>query len=286
MTSAVHSFGLFVQSLDDQDKSLVLGQVAGLRNSTRRFAASEINTLCDVLRVPALSNPGTTFRRAETRGYVRSYKRGVWALTPVGDQRVGVLMQDTDVRQIEAALASEGVTGALLDDVRHALLPYTFAPPRWGAGIARLLERFPFEQNVFCMTRFPTDDPDDPVAQAVDSLREACANHGLHLLLANDHQVDDELFGNVGAYMWASQYGVGIAEDRVGRGLNQNTLIELGAMVVTGRRCTILRDSTIKELPSDLAGHIYKPVDLADQDSVANAMESWIREDLGFKPLM
>ena len=148
-----------------------------------------------------------------------------------------------------------------------------------------MLERFPFDQNVLCMTRFPTDASDDPLHPAIDRLREACEAHGLHLHLASKQQFEDDVLGNVGAYMWACRYGVGIAEDRVGRGLNENTLIELGAMVMTGRRCTILRDSTIEELPSDLAGHIYKPVDLEDLDSVGAAISQWIRDDLGFQPL-
>jgi hypothetical protein len=107
----------------------------------------------------------------------------------------------------------------------------------------------------------------------------------LHLHLASEQQFEDDLLGNVGAYMWACRYGVGIAEDRVGRGLNQNTLIELGAMIMTGRRCSILRDATIDELPSDLAGHIYKSVDLENLDSVATAMNHWIQDDLNFRPL-
>lgn len=148
-----------------------------------------------------------------------------------------------------------------------------------------MLERFPFDQNVLCMTRFPSDSATDPIGPAIDVMRSVCEDHGLRLHLASEQQFEDDLLGNVGAYMWACRYGIGIAEDRIGRGLNENTLIELGAMVVTGRRCTILRDSTIDELPSDLAGHIYKPVDLADRDSVRDAISQWIRDDLGFEAL-
>lgn len=263
----------------------MLGQVSGWRNSAPRFVSGDLRSLCDTLRVPKLSNPTVTLKRAEAKNYVRSYERGTWALTPLGDQRVRVLLQGMDTREIEAALASEGVSGALFDDVRHALLPPTFAPPRWAPGIARMLERFPFDQNVLCMTRFPRDDSDDPVGPAIEVMRSVCDEHGLHLHLASEQQFEDDVLGNVGAYMWACRYGIGIAEDRVGRGLNQNTLIEFGAMVVTGRRCTILRDSTIAELPSDLAGHIYKPVDLADPDSVRDAISQWIRDDLGFHAL-
>jgi hypothetical protein len=34
----------------------------------------------------------------------------------------------------------------------------------------------------------------------------------LNLHLASDRQLDDDLLGNVAAYMWACQFGIGILE--------------------------------------------------------------------------
>jgi hypothetical protein len=48
-----------------------------------------------------------------------------------------------------------------------------------------------------------------------------------------------DLFSNVAAYMWACRYGIALLEDRVGRGVNGNVLIELGAMVMAGRRTAV-----------------------------------------------
>lgn len=127
----------------------MLGQVAAWRNSPPRFATGDLRTLCDTLRVPKLSNPGVTLKRAEGKTYVRSYQRGIWALTPLGDQRVRVLLQDMDTREIEAALASEGVSGALFDDVRHALLPATFAPRAGRQGSPECSSVFPLIRT-FC----------------------------------------------------------------------------------------------------------------------------------------
>ncbi|MFN2477244.1 MAG: hypothetical protein ABR526_12995 [Chthoniobacterales bacterium] len=151
--------------------------------------------------------------------------------------------------------------------------------------IARLTEEFPFEQNVFLMTRFPQDASDtgylDPIRDIIPVLRSALAKHGLVLHLASTRQLDDDVLGNVAAHMWACNYGVGILEDRLDRGLNYNVIAELGAMLMTGRRCALLKDSSIPSLPTDLVGQIYKPVDLSDAAQIEAAAHSWAANDIG-----
>src|SRR5205823_1976816 len=112
----------------------------------------------------------------------------------------------------------------------------------------------------------------DPVKTAVSTARDVLARFGLLLHVASDAIVEEDLLGNVGAYMWACHYGLGIVEDRVDRGLNYNAVIELGGMTITGRRCGILRDCTAPSLPTDLAGQIYRSVDLDDTSSVETAI--------------
>jgi hypothetical protein len=81
--------------------------------------------------------------------------------------------------------------------------------------------------------------------------------------------------------MWASKYCVAFFEDRRDRKLDYNLTIEVGGMLIAGRRCTLLKDTSIKKLPTDLVGRIYKEVDLDEVASIAGALHSWIREDLG-----
>jgi len=148
-----------------------------------------------------------------------------------------------------------------------------------------MLRRFPFEQNVFCMTRFPGAGAPlpDPVPAVIARLREVVEAHGMTLHVASDRQNEDDLFGNVGAYMWACQYGIGLLENRLGAvtGLNDNVLIELGSMLVIGRRCAMLKDKSAPGMPSDLTAQLYKQVNFDDLDAVGVATHRWISEDLG-----
>jgi hypothetical protein len=140
----------------------------------------------------------------------------------------------------------------------------------------------PFDGNVFGMTRFPNAKAGtaDPVGKALEVSRAVCKLHGLDFHLASDRAMHDDLWTNVTAHMWASRYGIGFFEDRVDRGLNHNLTIEVGGMLVTGRRCALLKDGSLDRMPTDLVGLIYKSVDLGDAGTVADAIHRWVRDDL------
>ncbi len=275
------SIALQVQLLDSAKKRvLVLAHIASLRSSDRRFAVSDVSLLAADLRLPRFSNISQTLSSLNSEGLAIFEERGRWALTPLGDQTSLGIIADLDVHQVEALMA--GNSGALFDSVEHKLVPPEFAPPRWSTGIERLLKRFPFDTNVFCMTRFPSEElePHDPLFEVVDAVREVLESHGLTLHLASDRQADDDLMGNIGAHMWACKYGIGLLEARNGGTLNYNAVIELGSMIITGRRCAMLKDISAPNLPVDLSGHIYKSVDFDDVNTVRIATQDWVTNDL------
>lgn len=55
--------------------------------------------------------------------------------------------------------------------------------------------------------------------------------------------------------MWASRYGVAFFEDlaKPASGLTYNLTTEVGAMLITGRRCCLLKDPSITSLPTCVA---------------------------------
>jgi hypothetical protein len=138
------------------------------------------------------------------------------------------------------------------------------------------------------MTRFPDQNCSasgiDPVGPVLDLTKEICRLHGLAFHLASDRNIHDDVWGNVAAHMWACQYGIAFFENRRERGINYNLTIEVGGMLVTGRRCALLKDSSSPPMPTDLVGQIYKSVDLEKPDTVTNAVHRWISNDLGLGP--
>lgn len=112
--------------------------------------------------------------------------------------------------------------------------------------MAEFLDENPFDHERVLYDSIPKDASDteylDPIEHLIPVIRTVLAESGLKLLVASDRLILDDLFGNVAAHMWVSKYGIGLLEDRIGQGLNYNVMTELGAMLMTGRRCALLKD--------------------------------------------
>jgi hypothetical protein len=193
---------------------LIIGHLAESRSEAGWFTSREVADLFEALRVPAPAIAQALSRLGQAALVIKERSRNRWALTPRGRERVIELIGAVDPDAIAAELAV--VSSADLSQARHPLIPPELAPVRWAVPIQNLLERFPFDGNVFLMTRFPKDEKEtglpDPVRAVIHAAREALSHHGLVLHLASDRNADDELFGNIAGHMWACKYGVGLFE--------------------------------------------------------------------------
>lgn len=262
------------------DQTLILCRlIAGRQNG--KIEPKDVSRMFQTLALPAPPLIGNIFRTLKSRGHlVPGAIHGEWQVTPAGQMAVAGLLSEIDMAGLIAGASDQGVDFA---STRHTLVPPSLAAPDVIHRVGTFLERFPFETNVFGMTRFPDDDEEvsDPVASGLSLSKRVLQDHGLSFHLASDRAISDGLWANVAGHMWASAYGVAFFEDRRGRGLNYNLVMEVGAMLMTGRRCLLLKDSSIMSMPTDLVGHIYKSVDLDDPSTVDRAVHEWVREDLG-----
>jgi hypothetical protein len=266
------------------DRVLVVGQLAGARHGDGWFAPADVAELFETLRVPPPVRIDNELGRLRAKELlVRRKGKPPWSLTPQGREQVKALLANVDTAAVLADLYR--LAGTEFGHTLHTVIPPSLAPVKWQEPIQRMLVEYHFDTNVFCMTRFPRDAQDteylDPVADVMPVAREVLRAHGLTLHVASDRQLDDDLYGNIAAHMWACRYGIGLFEDRLERGLNHNMVIEVGSMVITGRRCALLKDETIEKLPTDFSGQLYKPVDFADTKTVADTLHRWAADDLG-----
>ena len=272
------SIGLRVQALDPHDQTLVIASIAEARGETGDFRPSELDGLFHDLRLPSPRHISNVLAKLEREEFVRRGRdRGLWRLTPKGRSHASSLVTDMDL----AALAAEAATsGTRIGTAPHPIILPSLAPPALVEPLRRFVRGHPFDTNVMGMTRFPDPARGDPVAPALEVAREVCGTHGLEFHLASDRAIHDDLWTNVAAHMWASRYGIAFFEDRVERGMNYNLTIEVGAMLMTGRRCALLKDKSVERMPTDLIGRIRKDVDLDDLSTVVQALHTWIRDDL------
>jgi hypothetical protein len=263
---------------------LVVGQLAGARNGDGWFGPPDLAALFEALRVHPPKRADNELGRLHGKELLyRRKPQPAWSLTPEGAERVKELMAGVDAGALLAQLSPGD--GTEFGHALHTVIPPAMAPIKWQAPIQQMLRDYDFDTNVFCMTRFPRDASDDtyldPVADVIPQARDALKAHGLTLHVVSDRVLDEDLFGNIAAHMWACRYGIALFEDRMGRGLNHNMIIEVGSMVITGRRCALLKDETIDKLPTDFSGQLYKPVNFAKLETVASTLHRWAADDLG-----
>jgi hypothetical protein len=263
---------------------LVTGQLAGARRGDGWFGPADVAGLLETLRVPAPVRIDNELGRLRAKDLLlRRKEKPAWSLTPKGQEEVKKLLAGVDTAAVLANL--DPIAGTEFGHALHTVIPPSLAPVKWQEPIQRMLVEYDFDINVFCMTRFPRDAQDteylDPVADVIPVARAVLKAHGLTLHVASDRQLDDDLYGNIAAHMWACRYGIGLFEDRMGRGLNENMIIEVGSMVITGRRCALLKDKTIDKLPTDFSGQLYKPVDFGDTKTVSDTLHRWAADDIG-----
>jgi hypothetical protein len=282
------SVGRRVQGLELNEQFLALARLAQSRNSSPDVTVRDVDELFHEMSLPAPVKPHNVAAALERRGLIRRGKEGGrWRVTPNGRAESEEVVSGIDL----AALVAEAAAGgARLGGSAHpVILPEFGAPPDLAGVLREFLSGHDFDRNVFGMTRFPKEgssEPPDPIKNALEVARTAFEAHGLEFHLASDQQLHDDLWTNVAAHMWASRYGVGFFEDLAtpASGLNYNLTTEVGAMLMTGRRCCLLKDPSIKSLPTDLVGRIRKDVSFDDVDAVAAALHSWVRDDLGLGP--
>jgi hypothetical protein len=239
-----------------------------------------VSAVADELRLPPLGDVERELTRLRQAGLVMRPKAGGFAITPEGELAIVAV-----VGELTSTGPSTAVEGSQLGSARHQIIPAELAPETWIPAIARLLEKHPFETNVFLMSRFP-DREDDPLMGVIREARQSCAEHGLTLHVAGDQNADPLLFNNVAGYMWACRFGLALFEahgdpPKKPATLNQNLLIEVGGMLISGRRCAILRDESVERMPTDLVGHIFHPLVMSNSASVKAVLHEAIVRDFG-----
>ncbi len=259
-------------------QTLVVAQLAGLANPEGWFAAREVTDLFERLRVPSPGNIAQELARLEAKGEL--YKRATkppWSLAPAGEQRVIQLMGEIS----DAPAVAGG--GVELEGGRHQFIPPGLAPRVWLPALERLNQKFPFERNIFLITRYPSRE-DDVLTEVIKRAKEVCAAHDFHLLRADAQHADPVLPNNVFAHMWASQYGLALIEafgdpPEKPAAINENLIFEVGSMLMIGRRCAIIKDSGVKKVPTDISAHIRHTVAFSDPDSVVAALHRAMTKD-------
>lgn len=134
-------------------------------------------------------------------------------------------------------------------------------------------------KNVFIMMRFLDSERMRSISNAI---KGALAERGLHGVRADDRAYTEDLWTNIETYMLGSTYGIAVFEDMEQRDFNPNVSLELGFMIARRRRCLILKEQRLPNLPADVVHRLYKPFDQFQiSESIHAQVLQWVNVDLG-----
>jgi hypothetical protein len=113
----------------------------------------------------------------------------------------------------------------------------------------------------------------------VEVIKETLKQHNIIGLRADDKEYADELFTNIRTYMHCADFGISIFERVTEENFNPNVSLEVGYMMGLGKPVCLLKDQTLKSLPTDLIGKLYKPFDTLDVgNTLPNQLEKWLAD--------
>ncbi|AOS84252.1 hypothetical protein BIU88_08980 [Chlorobaculum limnaeum] len=112
-------------------------------------------------------------------------------------------------------------------------------------------------------------------------IRSALEPHQYFALRADDKQYHDNLFLNILTYVYGCRFGIAVFERIESDTFNPNVSLEVGYLLGLDKPVCLLKDRTLKTLPTDLVGQLYKEFDpLNCDETIPSALWKWM-EDKG-----
>jgi len=150
--------------------------------------------------------------------------------------------------------------------------PVDAAPPHLKHAVLSLLSEHPnYRSNCFLIMPFRETQTHRQIHQI---LRAFFSEQGLNLLRADDRIYSEDVLGNIAAYLYGCRFAVAVHERVLSDDPNPNVSLEIGYMLGLKKDVCLLKERTVKSLPSDLSGRLYVQFD-------SQNLEISLRENVG-----
>lgn len=172
---------------------------------------------------------------------------------------------------------------AVLQKARETLIAYQRLSepqsPEIAVSLDRLRERYPnYRRCGFLIMRFAAAKP---YSRIIDSIKQTAQRHDLNILRADAHEFHADLLSNIKTYLHGCSFGVAVYDRIQTDEPNANVGFEAGYMMAMNKPVLLLKDQTLPQLHTDLAGKLYKQFDPHDPEStIPPHFEKWL-EDYG-----
>ena len=151
-------------------------------------------------------------------------------------------------------------------------------PPEIAMSLDRLRSKYPDPKKLgFLVMRFT---PAKPYERIVKIIKIVAEKHDLAIVRADEQEFHADLWGNVRTYLHGCGFGVAVYERIETNEPNANVGLEVGYLLAMSKPVLLLKDKTLPNIQSDLAGRLYKPFDPHDPEStIPPLMEKWLTDN-------
>lgn len=197
----------------------------------------------------------------------------VWAFS------VSTNLAKPDLETYLQTIANEYVNSALQAQTkaRPKISDEALALPEIASGLEKFRADHPLgTKTAFIIMQFGATKPH---ATVVDCIKNSLKAHGVVALRADDKEYMDDLFANIKTYMHACDFGVAVFDRITEDDFNPNVSLEVGYMMGMGKDVLLLKDRTLRNLHTDLAGKLYKQFDTTDvAGTMPQQIEKWLTD--------
>jgi len=138
-----------------------------------------------------------------------------------------------------------------------------------------------YDRNVFLMMRFA---PTPQLSAVHAAIQKTLSDLGFHCVRADDRDYTGDVWSNIEVHLSGCRYGIAVFEDIDQRDFNPNVSLELGYMMGLQKRCLILKEKRLPQMPADVVHKLYKTWDAFNiEETVSAEVTRWIDVDLGHR---
>lgn len=149
--------------------------------------------------------------------------------------------------------------------------------PEIASGIEKFKKDYPdFQKIAFIIMQFTSTLAHNSI---VKNIKDALKKHNITALRSDDKEYLDDLFPNVKVYLHCCTFGIAVFDRITEDDFNPNVSLEVGYLLGMNKNVLLLKDKTLKSLPTDLIGKLYKEFDTQNVElTIPMQIDKWLKD--------
>jgi len=167
------------------------------------------------------------------------------------------------------------ITKKIIDENKSIKMSNNFIPVEIIESIEKFNVDYPSQQKTaFIIMKFGNDNIYTEISNII---KTALLPVGIIGLRADDKQYHGDLFYNISTYLHGCDFGIALYDRVDSENFNPNVSLEVGYLLAMNKPICLLKEKSLKALPTDLASKLYKEFDIHNlSDTIPLVLNKWL----------